>query len=126
MRLTGYKHAGRANPCKPTHATKRAYTCESQPNNSGHCNEYSCTGAMCRDCIQSNRHSKHSRTGDEQPIEAESRSQKLATDRAEHDSTSIINAIDLRMVEFEGANDISSPSSDSGNEQKEDYAWNQA
>jgi hypothetical protein len=116
MRLTGYKHAGRANPSEPAHATKRADTCESQANNGSYRNEHSCTGAMCRDRIQSDRHSKHSRTGDEQPIEAESRSKKLATDPAEHDLTSIINAIDRGVVEFECADNISSPSGDSGNE----------
>ena len=63
--------------------------------------------------VKADRHSKHSRARNEQPVEAESCSENFATDSSKHDSASIIDTIDRRVVQLECANDVSSPGSDS-------------
>lgn len=75
---------------------------------------------MRRDRVESDRHAEHSRARNEQPVEAERGSENFATNWSKHDTTSIIDTIDGRVVQLECADNVSSPGGDGGNKYEDD------
>jgi len=64
---------------------------------------------MRRKSVQRGRNAKHSGASNEDPVQGEDDAKDFVADAPEKLATNVVNAIDVRVCQFEDANDIVGP-----------------
>ena len=116
----GSENAEHADPGEPTDLAQGSDGCEGQSDDSCDRDEDGSAGAVGGDCVKTDRHTKHSRASDEDPEETESNSKDVTTDGTPHQHANVGNAVDLRVVQLELANDVGTPGGDATDCEEDD------
>lgn len=122
----GRKNREHADPREPGDLAESANAGNAEADDSSDCDEDGSAGPVGGNSVETNGNTKHSRTSNEDPEEAESDSEDVPANLAKEQHAHVGNAVDLRVVQLELTDDVGRPCCDDSDDQKDDDPRNHA